>query len=160
METYSVKERMLLNDITVPHWYSKPNIEKMAQCRAYYTRNGKLDRDIIVNPKGVIQDGYIGYLVLMENNIEKTDVVMLQRHEPEYLHTPTIYVFGKHNPRIKEYVWRVTDVTKGLDKLKVGNRVMVRTRYGTKAITVTRIETLDEPPTEYRVKKVLKCFES
>lgn len=160
MGTYSVKERMLLNDIIVPCYYSKLNAIKMAQCRAYYVQNGKLDRDIVVNQKGMIKDGYIGYLVLMENNVEKTDVVMLQRYEPEYRHTPTTYVFGRHNPRMKEYAWRVTDGTKGVDNLQVGNHVMVRTRYGTKVIAVTRIETLDTPPTDYRVKKVLKCFES
>lgn len=156
----NVKEKMRLEDIIVPHWFSEPNIVKLAQCRAYYAHNRELDRDIIVNTKGVIKDGYVGYLILMENKVEETDVIVQQPYEPEYRHSPTTYVFGRHNPRMKEYAWRLADTTKGVENLKVGNRVMVRTKYGTKVITVTRIETLDTPPTEYHVKKVLKCFES
>jgi len=156
----NVKEKMKLKDVIVPHWYSEPNAIKLAECRAYYIRNGKLDRDIVVNTKGVIKDGYIGYLILMENIIAETDVIVRQAYEPEYLHNPTIYVFGRHNPRVKEYAWRVSDNTRNVENLQVGNRVLVCTRYGTTVITVTRIETLDTPPTENRVKKVLKCFKS
>lgn len=154
----NVKEKMKLKDVIVPNWYSEPNPDKLAECRMFYMRNGRIDRDIVVDRNGVINDGYVGYLVLVENNVEEIDVVVRQRYEPEYLHNSTTYVFGRHNPRLKEYVWRVTEKTKNVENLQVGNRVMVQTRYGVKAVTITKIETLDTPPTQYRVKKVLKCF--
>lgn len=157
-----IKEVLALSEIKVPHWFSKPNEDKVAQCRAYYAKNGKLDRDIIVNKYGAIKDGYVGYLILMENGVKETEVTMLvpKKQIDSYKDKSTTYVYGKHNPRLKEYAWRVTKHTKGLENLKVGSRVLVRTQYGEKVVEVTRIETLDKPPVERRVKKVLKCFES
>lgn len=157
-----IKEVLGITEIKVPHWFSKPNEQKMAECRAYYARHRKLDREIVVNSHGAIKDGYIGYLILLENGVTETEVTMVlpKQQADSYRTQPTMYVYGKHNPRLKEYAWRITSQTKGVENLKVGSRVLVRTQYGEKVVEVTKIETLDKPPVKRRVKKVLKCFEN
>jgi hypothetical protein len=157
-----VKEVLSVTEIKVPHWFLEPNETKMRECRAYYAKYGKLDREIVVNSRGTIKDGYVGYLILLENGVRETEVTMLvsKQQVDSYRTQPTTYVYGRHNPRLKEYTWRIAEQTKGVENLKVGGRVLVRTQHGEKVVEVTRIEKLDKPPVKRCVKKVLKCFEN
>lgn len=132
----------------------------MAECRAYYAKHGELDREIVVNSHGVIKDDCVGYLVLLENGVTETEVTIVSPKQQldSYRTRPTTYVYEKHNPKLKEYVWRVANQTKDVENLKVGSRVLVCTQYGEKVVEVTKIKTLDKSPVKCRVKKVLKCF--
>lgn len=156
----SIKGIFNMTEIKVPHWFLHPKETKLTECRDYYARNGKLNREIVVNSYGVIKDGYIGYLILLENGVTETEVTMVlpKQQADSYRTQPTMYVYGKHKLRLKEYTWRVTSQTKGVENLKVGSCVLVSTQYGEKVVEVTKIETLDKPPVKHRVKRVLKCF--
>lgn len=158
MKTTMVKR---LDEIKIPSKYSKPNSEKLEKCRKYYRNHGQLDRDIIVDDEGFIRDGYVGYLVLKEFGIKETIVVCNSSMKPQsYKEKETIYVFGCHKPRVKEYCWRVSKGTRYIENLEVGHRVIVNTKHGNKVVTVTRIEKLDKPPVTGKIKKVVKCYSS
>ena len=61
-----------LDEIAISNEFREkiPNSWKMDKCREYYKRTGKQDRNIVVNHKGVLIDGYVMYLVLKEANVE------------------------------------------------------------------------------------------
>ena len=152
---------MRLDEIKIPSVYSPPNGEKLQKCRQYYESHGKLDRDIVVGSGGFIRDGYVGYLVLKEFGVKETIVVYNSSMKPQsYKEKETIYVFGHHNPRVKEYCWRISKSTRYIENLEVGHRIMVNTKYGNKIVTVTRVEKLDKPPIAGKIKKVIKCYNS
>lgn len=150
---------MSMDDIKVPSIYSNPNPDKLQKCRLHYQRYGKLDRDIVISNSGYIRDGYVGYLILKEFGVKEA-IVITSIRQPNYKEKETIYVFGCHKPMLKEYCWRITKGTQYLEKLSVGNRILVNTKHGNKVVTVTRIEKLNKPPVERKVKKVIKCYDN
>ena len=155
---------MKLSEIVISSAFSEnpPAARKLKKCREFFAENGKLDRDIVVSHDGILIDGYVGYLVLLENGVERADVqvseVSLYQRSRSYQNIETVYVFGRHAGKQREYVWRVTSGTKNVDQLHVGGNVMVKTKYGNKVVTVTNIRTLTESPVKGTVKKVLKCL--
>lgn len=126
---------------------------KLEQCRDYYKQHGELDREIVVNTNGFLVDGYVGYLVLLENNVEDAEVVFSNQAS---INKKT-YVFGKHNGSDKEYVWRATRKAKA-DNIHVGSEVLVQTKFGIRTVTVTRIESSFMPPVATLVKRVIRCL--
>ena len=155
---------MKLADIIISEAFRErpPAESKMDVCREYFREYGKLDRSIVVSHEGVLIDGYIGYLVLLENGVKEYDVqtseISLYRESKDYHNTSTTYVYGQHGNKKGEYVWRVTPKTKFSEHLAVGGRAMVDTKQGFKVITITNIKTLNEPPVKGAVKKVIKCL--
>ena len=155
---------MKLENIIIPNTFQEkhPKKDKMDECRAYYESYGKLDREIVVDHENVLIDGYVGYLVLQENNILETDVKVANRSAYQksrnYHNTETVYVYGRHAGKQAEYVWRMTPQTKNAECLQVGCRAMVRTRFGIKVVEVTNVRTLKEPPVKGAVKKVIQCL--
>lgn len=137
---------MRLSEIKIsePFKATIPSESKLNRCRKYYKTNGKLDREIMVNSSGYLCDGYIGYLILLENGVDEYDVVINNR---------TTYVFGKHKGNNKEYVWRLPN--KFCSDISVGDMAYVSTRFGEKIVEVTRIKILKKPPVSMRVRKVL-----
>ena len=146
---------MKMSDIKIQDNFkiSIPSNRKLQKCREYFKKHGTIDREIVLNKNGYLIDGYIGYLVLLENGIEDVEVVYINEN---YVNK-TVYVFGCHSGNNKEYVWRVPKKVK-VDNIVVGSNVLVRTRFGIKTITVTRIETLCCPPVSIPVKKVIRCL--
>lgn len=152
---------MSMDEIKVPSIYSRPNPDKLQKCRQYYQQHGKLDRDIVIGNGGYIRDGYVGYLILKEFGVKEAMVICNSSIRPtNYKNNETLYVFGCHKPMVKEYCWRITKSTQYLEKLAVGNRILVNTKHGNKVVTVTRIEKLSKPPVERKVKKVIKCYDN
>lgn len=139
-----------------------PAEQKLDNCRTYFKDNGKLDRDIVVSHDNVLIDGYVGYLVLMENGIKEANVhitdIALYKQSKSYHNSETVYVYGRHSGKQGEYVWRISPQTKNVDLLKVGGRAMVKTKYGNRVVTVTNVRTLKEPPVKGDVKKVVRCL--
>ncbi len=146
---------MKISDIKIQDDFkiSIPSNRKLQKCREYFRKHGTIDREIVVNKNGYLIDGYIGYLVLLENGIEDVKVVSInQKYKNK-----TIYIFGCH-ANGKEYVWRLPKKIKSDDNIVVGSKILVHTKFGIKRITVTRIETLYYPPVSMPVKKVIRCL--
>ena len=61
METKIVK----LSDINIKtsFWLNPPRPSKINACYSYYLMHHNFDRDIIVDRKMTLQDGYVAYLV-------------------------------------------------------------------------------------------------
>lgn len=156
-----------------------PSEEKMEECRRAWKDWKRQDRYIVVNPKGVLIDGYIQYLVLKENGVEeaciKESAVRKKRwhrkdvsgwKQPLYKTEKTTYVYGMHFDKkrrvySKEYVWRVPKSwsAKGWeDDVNIGDTILVATKCGAKPVVVTRVERRDQCPVDIPVRKVLKKF--
>lgn len=148
---------MKVSNIKIKPSFSRtnPSLEKLNVCRKYFKDNGKLDSKIVVNQKNYLIDGYIRYLVLIENDVDEIDVV---RKKPSNNQTEKVYVYGYHSNSDKEYVWKVP---KGLstNNIFVGGKVLVNTRFGLKPITVTRVEKSINPPSPLPIKRVVRCLE-
>jgi hypothetical protein len=164
---------MKLSDIKIAKSFASttPGEKKMAECRNHYLSTGKQDRDIVVSHKGVLVDGYIQYLILKEFGVEDAEVKISNariKHRRRRNHTaddysnkPTTYVFGRHitddGESEREYVWRVPQLwsEQGFDdELKVGDKLLVHANRSLAPIIITRIERLDKPPVDFKVKKV------
>lgn len=142
---------MQLSDIKVSRAFCEttPKQAKLNAVRQYYQENGKLDKDIIVDKTNRLQDGYIRLLVLKEYGIEEFEVVK----------DVTTYVFGKHDSNDKEYCWKITTTTKQTNNLKVGNKMLVRTRGGKSIATITRFIETEKPPINKLIRRVIKIFD-
>ena len=157
---------MKLSSIMIPpHFMAHPPAQwKKGKCLAYYDKHKKLDRELVIDHSGVLQDGYVGYIVLMENGIAEYDVRIVnhytkpkRRFEP-YKNRPTTYIVGRHGNNPNEYVWRITNHTKQKESIIPGSHVLVQTRNGNKVVTVVNVLTQDHPPVPGVVKKVLRCL--
>ena len=135
---------------------STPRKEKLQKCREYWQQNKLPDRDIILNSRGYLIDGYIQYLVLKENNIQTATVTISKTNQD------VIYVYGVHcdahcQASLKEYVWRLPTswISKGVhNQIVKGDELFVWTRRGLSKIKVTKIEKLSKPPVHFKIRKV------
>lgn len=144
--------KVKISNIRISNNFKKtiPSPEKMEKCRKYFLENGKVDAPVVVNQNMRLLDGYIRYLVLVENGVDEIDVEVRAKK--------VTYVFGRHSMHRKEYVWRVTKETKNRNKLGVGALALVSTKDGFKVVKITRVERLANPPVEMPIKRVVKCF--
>ena len=144
-----------INLIKVPNRFShsRPNEDKMEACREFYRTNHRLDRDIVVDENMVLKDGYIGYLVLIEN---KANVVCVKQTNTRQV----TLVYGVHPGVDKEYRWKMVDDTEGSENLKIGSHAIVRTSFGDVEVKVTKIEkiTRSKLKTIGHTKRVVKCL--
>lgn len=144
-----------INLIKVPNRFShsRPNEDKMEACREFYRTNHRLDRDIVVDENMVLKDGYIGYLVLIENEAKVVCVKQANTRQ-------VTLVYGVHSGVDKEYRWKMVDDTEGSENLKIGSHAIVRTTFGDVEVTVTKIEkiTRSKLKTIGHIKRVVKCL--
>lgn len=132
-----------------------PSEEKMIECREFWRYEGKQDRPIVINNKGVLVDGYVMYCVLKEHKEEYAMVRKLKK--PAYRNKTTTYVYGTHpnSKDIKTYMWRVPETwTNWADNVQIGDTVMCATKFGYAPVVVSKIEILDKCPIDIPVKKV------
>ena len=154
--------------IKVPRKFSvsHPNEDKMNACRAYYRENHKLDRDIVVDENMQLKDGYIGYLILKENNVSVVGVKQAESGRTTLVGVKqaesgrTTLVYGVHPGVEKEYCWKVVTDTEDTLNLKVGSHAIVRTRFGDAEILVTRLERVSKAKKKKmgHVKRVVRCL--
>lgn len=137
---------------------STPKIEKFTECMTYYNINGKLDRDIIISPDGLLLDGYIGYLVLKENGFIDELIKVIEKTSCKS--NGITYVYGRHPGVDKEYVWKIVNTTKFIHHLKIGNFAKVRTKHGDAFIIITRFNKSLNPPRKGTIKSVIACYDS
>ena len=105
----------------------------------------------------------------MENKEEYAEVIFKKKHnrqyeklpkvKPTYKNTPTTYIFGVHlnSNCTKEFCWRVpASWDNWAENIEIGDTVLCQTKFGFSPVIVNRVETLDKPPVEMRVKKVAR----
>ncbi len=166
--------RMRLSEIKISESFANttPSEEKMNECRYNWRIYGKQDRYIVVDHNNTLIDGYIQYLILMEHKEEYAEVKISNHRNkrwerkntkdwivPRYKDNPTTYIFGVH-PNSKDertYTWRVPKSWNGwVDNVQIGDTILCQTKFGFSPVIVNRVETLDKPPVEMRVKKVAR----
>jgi len=54
---------------------------KIRRSRYCFDRTGRIDKEIVVNRNSELVDGYIGYLVLLENDIKRYKVIKLKEND-------------------------------------------------------------------------------
>lgn len=155
-----VTEYISLDELKVPNYYKMPKEEKIQECMRYLKTYGKLDRDIVVDKNGYIIDGYVAFVVLKNMNVSHHLVVCDEEYSlnASYRGKNTTYVFGHHIGKTKEYCWRIYRGTQNKDNLEIGKHAVVVTAQGVKSIVITRIDDLNSPPVDCKIKKVIKCL--
>ena len=163
--------RMKLSDIKISESFANttPSEEKMNECRYNWRFYKKQDRYIVIDHNNVLIDGYIMFLVLMEHKEEYAEVISKKKYnrqyeklpkiKPTYKNTSTTYIFGVHpnSNCTKEFCWRVpASWGKWTENIEIGDTVLCQTKFGFSPVIVNRVETLDKPPVEMRVKKVAR----
>lgn len=144
-----------LRKVKIPYMFrkSKPRSIKFEKCKRFFEEHGFLDRDLVIDDKGVLRDGYIGYLVLQSVGC----ITVSRRHDgtivPVEYGIPKTLVYGVHANNPKEFCWVINDRTQNISSLRVGNEMTVCTKSGVSVATITRTETAC-PSREY--KPVLK----
>ena len=144
--------KMSFRDIIIPQFYTKPSMKKLEKCRDAYSQ-GILDRDLVIDHKNVLRDGYVLYCVMKENNYDgEVEVVSCNK----FYNNPTTYVFGKHmGADEKERCWYINMAyNKVVDK--IGCLADVETKKGIQTITVTKVARLSNPPHNGIIRKVVK----
>lgn len=113
-----------------------PKEYKLEEVREYVRANGKLDRPVILKGDTLV-DGYTRYLIAVEFGMEEIPC-------SQYSKTPHTFVKAKFGGVNKEYVWRIP---KNGTSVEVGDKVLVRTKYGKKKtaiVTVIEVFTSDD----------------
>lgn len=144
-----------------------PNPEKVQKYREYYAENQKQSKPILLDYNNVLRDGYIQYLILKENGIEEATIIRKKKHKrlkkrkitPSYKNSKTTYIFGVH-PNSKDncqYTWRVpASWETWAENIEIGDTILCQTKFGFSPVIVNRVEILDKPPVDIRVKRVAK----
>lgn len=166
-----MKATMKLSDIIITSAFanSKPNPKKIAECEEYYVKHGELDQLPKVNKKNILIDGYVRYLVAQNHGLKEIEVIQpefKQRKEYQYKYDPNsrrtaLYVAGVHTngTDTTERWWRVNNAyLEQYGTVKVGNEVLVATRYGKARVTITKIlipMTKEDKPVPRHLKRVI-----
>ena len=144
-----------------------PNPEKVQKYREYFEENQKQSKPILLDYNNVLRDGYIQYLILKENGIEEATIIRKKKHKrlkerkitPSYKNSNTTYIFGTHpnSNCTKEFVWRIpASWETWAENVEIGDTILCQTKFGFSPVVVSRVEILDKPPIETRVKRVAK----
>ena len=147
---------MALSDIVIPVGFQAhpPMKHKMEICRDFFKEYLDLDRRLVVSPEGVLLDGYVGYLVLKENDVEAWSVYVHAAPEKRtYRDKETTYIAGVHGNQKREFWWRLCAKTTDANLAAPGYRAIVNTKYGMNCVTITKVVTLPHPPIEGVIKK-------
>lgn len=142
-----------LSSIKIPHHYlaSYPLEHKLEACRQYYHEHNALDRDLIVSADHTLVDGYIGFLVLLENNVEEYPVVCTEVPD-------RTYIAARHPGNNKVYFWRVTPRTKDALMLLPGLWAEVNTKYGHEIVQIVDVFSAAKPPAHHRMRSVYRAL--
>lgn len=172
---------MKLNNIKIKDSFAStiPKEKKFLECRRYLEKNHAQDRYIVVDHKNILVDGYIQYLVLKEAGIEIVEVKISDKKRKKwcrknrlpkqskpkkltYRESNTTYIFGVliNSRSKKERVWRIPNSwdEDRINKLNIGDIVIVHNRKRTSLIKITRIEKLNVCPIDIPVKKVIQKY--
>ena len=152
---------MNLSDIIIKNSFklSVPSERKIKNIVKRYINGEEIGKEIIVDESDILVDGYIRYLILKYAGVENVDVTVVSNKRNDMREdTPITYVYARHKPDGKLYVWRITRKTKHACRLEVGARIRVATKHGDKRVVVEKIEALDNPPLNIPIRKVKECY--
>lgn len=148
------KKSIDINDIVIPGRFllSAPNQEKYNKKKKRYFKTN--DYKLIIDENKVLLDGYISYLILKEVGLKYVNVLAYEEEKNQ----PLTYVYGKHPNSVcdKEYVWRLRNSTaEKIGEIKEGMTLIVNANDKFAPIIVTRVEQLDVPPVNGKIKCVV-----
>lgn len=162
-------EKIKLSEIKITSAFENttPNLEKMHKYRKYYAENKKQSKPILLDYNNVLRDGYIQYLILKENGVDEATIMRKKKYKrlkeykptPSYKNSNTTYIFGIHpnSKCTKEFVWRVpASWGNWAENIEIGDTIFCQIKFGFSPVTVSRVQTLDKPPVDIRVKRVTK----
>lgn len=124
----------------------EPKPEKMEQKEQYFTETGLLQSKIILDSRGNLIDGYTSYLLARAHGIQCVPIRYGRRQ----------IVRASHKPGGKLYTWELPGNL--IDRVSSGDKAIVRTERGVKAVTVEVVEEYagNEPEPFKMVIKVKK----
>lgn len=118
--------------------------DKLARREQAYLSRGELPKDIVINDRNILIDGYITYLLALRHEITTLDVYR------GYVEL----VEGRHKPGNRSYIWRLPLSLCGT--VSKGDKVIVRTSAGVRRATVENIIRQQYPIQQPRLKMVCK----
>lgn len=139
-----------INDIVISDQYaeSKPSPKKYDYKLSRYLKLLHYDPPIL-DDNNVLVDGYITYLILKNQGVDKV-----------WVKDPVTYVFGKHlnSNSTKEYTWKVRpkkeielgNITEGMTIMAFAGK-----NNDIAPIQVTKVTKLKVPPVTGRIKEVV-----
>jgi len=105
-----------------------PRAEKMEQKEQYFMETGLLQSQIILDSRGGLIDGYTSYLLAKAQGIQSVPIRYGRRQ----------IVKAFHRPGGKLYTWELPGLL--IDRVHIGDKVIVRTERGVRAATVAAVE--------------------
>lgn len=106
----------------------EPKPQKMQQKEQYFEETGALQSQIILDSRGNLIDGYTSYLLARAHGIQCVPIRYGKRQ----------IVRAYHRNGGKLYTWELPGLL--IDRVSAGDRVIVRTERGIKAVTVAAVE--------------------
>ena len=137
---------MKINDIRILECFAAhpPRTEKMQQKERYFGETGLLQSQIILDSLGNLIDGYTSYLLAVKHGIQCVPIRYGKRQ----------IVRASHKSGGKLYAWELPGLL--IDQVHIGDKVLVRTDRGVRAVTVAVVEDFSgqEPePLKMAIKK-------
>lgn len=105
-----------------------PKAKKLERARRKYLESGILQENIVINDRNVLIDGYITYILAIENGIAKMNANRGYAEIVEAIHWPG---------NTKRYKWSVPRWLVG--DLAVGDEVIALTSKGAKRVKIVNI---------------------
>lgn len=121
---------MKIDEIMIYQCFAEhpPRPEKMEQKEQYFQETGALQSQIILDGRGYLIDGYTSYLLARQHGIQVVPVRSGKRQ----------IVRACHKSGGQSYVWELP--VRLVDRVVVGDRVLVHTRKGVRSAMVEAVE--------------------
>lgn len=124
------QRRMKIDDIKIFPCFSAhpPKQEKMESKEQYFRDTGCLQSEIVLDGAGNLIDGYTSYLVAKAHGLDSVPVRYGRRQ----------IVRASHRKGGKLYAWELPGLL--VDRVSVGEKLVVRTSRGLRTVTVAEVE--------------------
>jgi len=121
---------MRIDDIKIFPCFAthEPKPEKMQQKEQYFEETGALQSQIILDSRANLIDGYTSYLLAVKHGLQSVSVQYGRRQ----------IMRASHRNGGKLYAWELPGLL--IDRVHIGDKVLVRTDRGIKAVTVAAVE--------------------
>lgn len=140
---------MRLSDIDIYPCFEKhpPKKKKMKRKKQYFEKTGEFQSDIVIDFIGdnfYLIDGYTTFLLAEQNSMEFVPVRFRIRQS----------IRAYHRPGGKQYEWELPQ--KLIDRVSVGDKVLVHTKFGVQTVTVASVERYRQKNQTQKLRKVIK----
>ena len=106
----------------------EPKPEKMQEKEQYFEETGALQSQIILDSRGNLIDGYTSYLLAVKYGLQSVSVKYGKRQ----------IMRASHRSGGKMYAWELPGLL--IDRVHIGDKVLVNTDRGIRAVTVAAVE--------------------